>query len=78
MALSNHNPTTDNDGNPPRNTLEGYLVRYRLALYLSGAAVVSGVVLSWNWLTAAGLLPVLVFLPCMLMMFMCMRHGPRR
>jgi len=22
MALSNHNPTTDNDGNPPRNTLE--------------------------------------------------------
>ena len=58
MALSNHNTTTDSDGNPPRNTLKGYLVRYRLALYLfSGAVVVSGVILSWNWLTAAGLLP---------------------
>lgn len=34
MALSNHNTTTDSDGNPPRNTLKGYLVRHRLALYL--------------------------------------------
>ena len=79
MALSNHNTTTDSDGNPHRSTLKGYLDRYRLALYLfSGAVVVSGVALSWNWLTAAELLPILVFLPCMLMMFMCMRHGTRR
>ncbi len=53
-----------------------YFVRYRLALYLfSGAVVASGVVLNWNWLRAAGLLPIVAFLPCMLMMFMCMGHG---
>lgn len=79
MALSHHDTSTDSDGNPPRSTLKGYLARYRLALYFfSGAVIVSGVALNWNWLTAAGLLPILVFLPCMVMMFMCMRHGTRR
>jgi hypothetical protein len=34
--------------------------------------------LNWNRLTAAGLLPIFAFLPCMLMMFMCMRHGTRK
>ncbi len=77
MALS-HRATTDSDAKPPRSTLRGYFVRYRLALFLfSGAVVASGVALSWNWLTAAGLLPIVAFLPCMLMMFMCMRHGTR-
>ncbi len=48
-------------------------------LYLfSGAAVALGVVLNWNWLTAAGLLRVVAVLPCALMMFRCMRHGTRR
>jgi hypothetical protein len=75
MALSHHNTITD----PPRGTLKDHFVRYRLALYLfSGAVVASGVALNWNWLTAAGLLPILAFLPCMLMMFMCMRRGTRR
>src|SRR5258708_24465469 len=38
------------------DTLSGYFVRYRLALYLlSAAAVALGVVLSWNWLTASAL-----------------------
>jgi len=78
MALSHHDATIDRSGNPPRGTLRGYFVRYRLALYLlSGAAVASGIALNWNWLTAAGLLPILAFLPCMLMMFMCMKHGTR-
>jgi hypothetical protein len=78
MAFSHHDATTDGSGNPPRGTLIGYFVRYRLALYLfSGAVVASGVALNWNWLTAAGLLPVVAFVPCMLMMFMCMRHGSR-
>ncbi len=78
MALSHHDATTDSGVKPPRGTLRGYFVRYRLALYLfSGAVVASGVALNWNWLTAAGLLPILAFLPCMLMMFMCMRHGTR-
>src|SRR5258708_31752671 len=59
-----------------RDTLSGYFVRYRLALYLlSTAAVALGVVLSWNWLTAAALLRVVAVLPCALMMFRCMRHG---
>jgi hypothetical protein len=58
------------------DTLRSYLVRYRLALYLlSGAAVVFGVVLNLNWLTAAGLLRVIAVLPCALMMFSCIRPG---
>jgi hypothetical protein len=61
------------------DTLRGYFVRYRLALYLSSAAAVAlGVVLNWNWLTAAGLLRVVAVLPCALMMFSCIRHGTRR
>jgi len=60
------------------DTLSGYFVRYRLALYLlSAAAVALGVVLSWNWLTAAALFRVVAVLPCALMMFRCMRHGTR-
>jgi hypothetical protein len=60
-------------------TLRGYFVRYRLALYLfSAAAVVLGVVLNLNWLTAAGLLRVVAVLPCALMMFSCIRPGTRR
>ncbi len=79
MALSHHDATTDRHGNVPRATLRDYFVRHSLALYLfSGAIVVSGVALNWTWLTTAGLLPILAFLPCMLMMFMCMRHGTRK
>jgi len=60
------------------DTSSGYFVRYRLALYLvSAAAVALGVVLNWNWLTAAGLLRVVAVLPCALMMFRCIRHGTR-
>jgi hypothetical protein len=58
------------------DTLRSYLVRYRLALYLlSGATVVLGVVLNWNWLTVAGLLRVVATLPCTLIMFSCIRPG---
>jgi hypothetical protein len=60
-------------------TLKGYFVRYRLALCLSSAAAVAlGFALNWNWLTAAGLFRVVAVLPCALMMFRCVRHGPRR
>ena len=56
----------------------GYLVRYRLALYLvSVAAVALGVALNWNWLTAAALFRVVAVLPCALMMFRCVRHEAR-
>ena len=34
MTSSHHDATTNRDGNLPRGTLRGYLVRYRLALYL--------------------------------------------
>jgi hypothetical protein len=78
MTLIHDNVIANGNGNPPRATLKSYFVRYRLALYLfSGAVIVSGVALNWNWLTAAGLLPIVAFLPCMAMMFMCMRHGTR-
>jgi hypothetical protein len=79
MALSHHDATAGGGGHPPRDTLRSYFARYRLPLYLfSGAVVASGVVLNWNWLRAAGLLPIVAFLPCMLMMFMCVKHGTRR
>jgi hypothetical protein len=76
MPLSHHDATTDRYANPPRGALRDYFVRYRWALYLfSGAVIASGVALNWNWLKAAGLLPIVALLPCMIMMFMCMRHG---
>jgi hypothetical protein len=78
MALSFHNISGGGGWSQLRDTLRGYFVRYRLALYLvSAAAVVLGVVLNWNWLTAAGLLRVVAVLPCALMMFRCIRHGTR-
>jgi hypothetical protein len=79
MTPTQDDAATDRGGISLLGTLKGYFVRYRLALYLSsGAVVASGVALNWNWLTAAGQLRILAFLPCMLMMFMCMRHGTRR
>ncbi len=79
MTLIHQNATTHGSGDRPHDTLTSYFARYRFALYLlSGAGIVAGVAMNWNWLAAAGLLPILAFLPCMLMMFMCMRHGTRR
>jgi len=47
-----------------------------LVLYLLlSVGIVAAVALNWNWLAATGLLPLLAFLPCMMMMFMCMKHG---
>jgi len=78
MALSLRDITVGGRMTSLFDTLRGYFVRYRLALYLSSAAAVAlGVVLNWNWLTAAGLLRVVAVLPCALMMFGCIRHGTR-
>lgn len=58
MVSGLHDITVGGGTNSVLDTLRGYLVRYRLALYLfSTAAVVLGVVLNWNWLTAAGYFP---------------------
>jgi hypothetical protein len=65
MALNLHDITVGGGTNSLLDTLRGYFVRYRLALCLfSGAAVVLGVVLNWNWLAAAGLLRIVAVLPC--------------
>src|SRR5260221_8284250 len=57
----------------------GYFFRHRLALYLlSVAAVALGFALSWDWLTAAALFPVVAVLPCAFMMFRCARNGTSR
>ena len=85
MALSLRSITVSGGKNSLRetlnslgDTLSGYIVRYRLGLYLlSAAAVALGVALSWNWLTAAVLLRTVAVLPCALMMFRCVRHGTR-
>jgi hypothetical protein len=79
MALSLREITVNGGSGSLFDTLRGYFVRYRLALYLfSGAAVVLGVVLNWNWLTAAGLIRIVAVLPCALMMFRCIGPGTRR
>src|SRR5713101_6240074 len=79
MALVQYDATTDRGGNSLLDTLRGYVVRYRLSLYLlSVAAVAFGFALNWNWLTAAGLFRLVAVLPCALMMFRCVRRGTRR
>jgi hypothetical protein len=76
MALFQYDATTGRGGNSLLDTLRGYVVRYRMTLYvLSGAAVALGIALNWNWLTAAGLFRLVAVLPCALMMFRCVRHG---
>ena len=85
MASGFRDITLGGGRNSPADTLKslgealsGYFVRYRLALYLlSAAAVVLGVAVNWNGLTAAALFRVVAVLPCALMMFSCVRHGTR-
>lgn len=61
-----------------RHAMTGYFSRYRFALYfLLGAGIAAGVTLNWNWVAVMRLLPILAFMPCMVMMFMCMKHGSR-
>ena len=49
-----------------------WIKRHRL-LVGAAAIVVLGLALGWNWLAAIGALPILLFLPCLLMMGMCMK-----
>ena len=61
-----------------RDAVTGYFGRYRFALYfLLGAGIAAGVIPNWNWVTVTRLLPILAFLPCMVMTFMCMKHESR-
>lgn len=60
---------------PLRDEVSGigtWIKQHRL-LVGSAAIVVLGLALGWNWLAAAGVLPLLLFLPCALMMGMCMK-----
>jgi hypothetical protein len=47
----------------------------RTLILLPGAIVVAALAFNWHWVVAAGLLPILFLAPCMIMMFMCMRHA---
>jgi hypothetical protein len=59
-----------------RGRLADYLDRYRLAPYpLLGAVVAFGIAFNWHWLTTAELVRILTALPCMLMMYKCLRCG---
>ena len=80
MALAQYDETTVSRNllRDTVNALRGYFVRYRFALYLfSGAVVAAGFALHQNWLATAGLLRIVLVLPCALMMFRCVRHGTR-
>jgi len=66
MALTHPDAITGSGKNPLRATLRGYLARRRSALYfLSGAISAFGLALSWSWRTGDGLLPIVVFVPCL-------------
>jgi hypothetical protein len=76
MTVSHQNAGTHGTDDRPRDALTSYFARYRFALYfLAGAGIVAGIALSGSSVAVAKLLPVLVFLPCIVMMFMCMKHG---
>jgi hypothetical protein len=78
MTTLHQNATTHGSGDRPRDTLASYFARYRFALYLlSGVGIAAGITLSGNSLAVAKLLPILVFLPCVAMMLMCMKHGTK-
>ena len=76
--LPQHKATTADAAGLFPNTVTRYFARHRLVLYLLiGVVIVAAVVLNWNWLAAAGLLPLVALLPYMMMMFMCMKRGTR-
>lgn len=76
MTMLHQNASTHGAGDRPGDTLTSYFARYRFALYfLAGAGIVAGIALSGSSLAVAKLLPILVFLPCIVMMFMCMKRG---
>ncbi len=78
MTMLHQSATTRGSGDRPRDTLSSYFARYRFALYLlSGAVIAAGITLSGSSTAVVKLLPILVFLPCIAMMFMCMRHGTK-
>jgi hypothetical protein len=75
---------TDRTTNPhrPRDTSAAApanpFAPYGVALYsIAGIGLAAGVALNWHALAAAGIIPFLLFLPCILMMLMCMKHGGR-
>jgi hypothetical protein len=67
--------STSSSARPLRDEISSmwaWVKQHRL-LVGSAAVVVLGLALGWNWLAAAGALPFLFFLPCALMMGMCMK-----
>jgi hypothetical protein len=78
MTMLHQNASTHGPGDRPRDALTSYFARYRFALYFfAGAGIVAGIALSGSSVAVAKLLPLLVFLPCIVMMFMCMKHGTK-
>jgi hypothetical protein len=76
MTTLHQNETTHESADRPRDTLASYFARYRFALYLlSGVGIGAGIMLSGSSPAVLKLLPILVFLPCIAMLFMPMKHG---
>jgi hypothetical protein len=76
MTLSQHMVPINTGIDSLRRIAISGLARYRFVLYLALAAViVAGIALDLHWMTVATLTRGLVALPCMLMMFRCVRCG---
>jgi hypothetical protein len=76
MTMIRDNTTIRSRGNGLRDTLTDYFRRHRFALYLlAGVGIVAGISLSGGSPAVTKLLPILIFLPCIVMMVMCMKHG---
>jgi hypothetical protein len=76
MVVSQHFATAKDFLDTRRDRLADYLDRYRLVLYPAlGAVVAFGIAYNWHWLTTAELVRIVTALPCMLMMYKCLRCG---
>jgi len=66
--LPQHKATSADRGRSIPQYSYQYFARHRLVLYfLLGVGSSAAAALNWNWLAAAGLLPLVALLPCMMM-----------
>jgi hypothetical protein len=63
------NPDYETASSPPKSRHRAQSWLEPKSLIVGGAAVAAiGLVFNWNWIVAFGFAPLLLFLPCMLMM----------
>jgi hypothetical protein len=76
MVVSEHVATATNFLDSLRGRVSDYLDRYRAAMFATlGTVVALGIAYNWHWLTTTEIVRVLTALPCLLMMYKCLKCG---